>query len=106
MLELEAEHKLGRQHSRIDLSAYQKRNVIHRRVEFEFEDEIVMIEVKPIAEVKNTDVQEKKKTADKYCELVSKNRGKYGIAKPWRYVIVPTEKITVSSTVGGLLGSV
>ncbi len=69
----------------------------------EFGDEIVMIEVKPSMEIKNTDVLEKKKTADKYCELVSKNLGKYGIAKTWRYAIVPTEKITISSTVAGLL---
>ena len=69
----------------------------------EFEREIVMIEVKPGGEIKDLDVQEKKKTADKYCELVSKDVGKYGITKPWRYVVVPTEKITVSSTVGGLL---
>ena len=69
----------------------------------EFGNEIVMIEVKPGVEIKNIDVQEKKKTADKYCELVTKNVGKFGIAKPWRYVIVPTEKITISSTVGGLL---
>ena len=69
----------------------------------EFENQIVMIEVKPEGEIKNLDVQEKKKTADKYCELVSKNVGKYGIVKPWRYIIVPTEKITVSSTVIVLL---
>ncbi len=69
----------------------------------EFEREIVMIEVKPDSEIKDLDVQEKKKTADKYCELVTKNVGKYGIVKPWRYVIVPTEKITVSSTVVVLL---
>lgn len=69
----------------------------------EFENEIVMVEVKPSAEIEDLDVQEKKKTADKYCELVSKNVGKYGIVKPWRYVIVPTEKITASSTVEVLL---
>ena len=69
----------------------------------EFEHEIVMIEVKPSGEIKDLDVQEKKKTADKYCELVSANVGKHGITKPWRYVIVPTEKITVSSTVAVLL---
>ena len=69
----------------------------------EFENEIVMIEVKPSMEVQNLDVQEKKKTADKYCELVSKNVGKYGIIKPWRYVIIPTENITVSSTIAALL---
>ena len=69
----------------------------------EFDHEIAMIEVKPSGEISDFDVQEKKKTADKYCELVSKNVGKYGIAKPWRYVIIPTEKITVQSTVANLL---
>lgn len=69
----------------------------------ELENEIVIIEVKPGIEVNNLDVQEKKKTADKYCELVSKNIGKYGIVKPWRYVIIPTEKITISSTISALL---
>ena len=69
----------------------------------EFDDEIVMIEVKPSIEINNIDVQEKKKTADKYCELVSKNVGRYGIAKPWRYLIIPTEKITIQSTVTNLL---
>lgn len=69
----------------------------------EFFNEIVMIEVKPETEISNLDVQEKKKTADKYCELVSKNIGKYGIVKSWRYVIIPTDKITISSTVTNLL---
>lgn len=69
----------------------------------EFENEIVMIEVKPEEEIKNLDVQEKKKTADKYCELVSNNIGKYGIVKPWRYVIVPIEKITIQSTLSNIL---
>ena len=64
-----------------------------------------MIEVKPSGEINNLDVQAKKKTADKYCELVSKNVGKFGIVKPWRYVIIPTEKITVSSTITALLNS-
>ena len=62
-----------------------------------------MIEVKPSVEIEEFDVQEKKKTANKYCEIVNKNVGKYGIVKPWKYVIVPTEKITVSSTVRSLL---
>lgn len=69
----------------------------------EFKNEIVMIEVKPSAEINTPDVQEKKKTADKYCELVSKNIGNFGIVKPWRYAIVATEKITISSTIAGLL---
>jgi len=69
----------------------------------EFKNEIVMIEVKPSIEINIPDVQEKKKTADKYCELVSKNIGSFGIVKPWRYVIIATEKITASSTIAGLL---
>jgi len=69
----------------------------------EREDEIVMVEVKPSSEIEDHDVQAKKKTTDRYCELVSKNIGKFGIVKPWRYVIVPTEKITIRSTVTNLL---
>ncbi len=69
----------------------------------EFENEIVMIEVKPSTEVQSIDVQEKKKTAEKYCELVSKNLGKYGITKPWRYVIVETERIMITSTINNLI---
>ncbi|OGJ62492.1 hypothetical protein A3A67_04430 [Candidatus Peribacteria bacterium RIFCSPLOWO2_01_FULL_51_18] len=69
----------------------------------ELEKEIVMLEVKPDSEIEAFDVQSKKKTAEKYCELASKNVGKFGIVKPWRYVIIPTERITVTSTIDGLL---
>ena len=69
----------------------------------EFEKEIVMIEVKPTEEIEDHNVQEKKKTAEKYCELVTKNIGSYGIIKPWMYIIVPTEKIMIGSTIKGLL---
>lgn len=69
----------------------------------EFEHEIVMVEVKEAGEIETHDVQEKKKTAEKYCELVSKNVGKFGIVKPWKYIIIPTDRITVTSTVSGLL---
>lgn len=69
----------------------------------EFEDEIVMIEVKPDAEMYESSVLAKKVTAEKYCETVNKNIGNFGIAKPWRYVIIPTERITIQSTVRTLL---
>lgn len=72
-------------------------------VSVEFKHEIVMIEVKPSAEINTPNVQEKKNTAEKYCELISKNIGSFGIVKPWRYVIVATDRITISSTIGGLL---
>lgn len=71
----------------------------------EFENKVVMIEVKPSQEINDPNVQEKKKTAERYCELVSNNVGNYRIVKPWRYVIVPTEKITISATIAGLLSA-
>ena len=69
----------------------------------ELKEEVVMIEVKPEDEISHADVQAKKQTADKYCEIVNNNIGKFGIVKPWRYVIVPTERITISSTIDGLI---
>jgi type III restriction enzyme len=72
----------------------------------ELEDEIVMLEVKPESEINFPDVQAKKQTADKYCEIVNKNIGKFGIVKPWRYVIIPTERITISSTINGLISRI
>lgn len=69
----------------------------------ELDDSIVMVEVKPSQDIDNNDVQAKMKTANEYCEIVTKNIGKYGITKKWSYVIVPTEKITISSTISGLL---
>ncbi len=69
----------------------------------EFDNEIVMIEVKPEFEIQDQGVQAKKQTAIKYCDVLNKNIGKFGIIKSWRYVIVPTEKITISSTLAFLL---
>lgn len=69
----------------------------------ECEHEIVMVEVKESVKINDIDVQEKKKTAEKYCELVTKNVSKFGITKPWRYVLLATDKITTSSTIKRLL---
>ena len=62
-----------------------------------------MIEVKPESEIAASSVQAKKATAEKYCEVVNKNMGKFGIVKSWRYIIIPTERITIHSTIDGLL---
>jgi len=79
----------------------------HHRYEPDFvvelENEIVMIEVKPESDISAPSVQAKKQTAERYCEVVNKNIGKFGIVKPWRYVIVPTNRITIQSTIDGLL---
>jgi type III restriction enzyme len=69
----------------------------------DLESEVVMVEVKPSSEIKDFNVQAKKATAEKYCRLISESIGKFGITKPWRYIIVPTEKITITSTVIYLL---
>ena len=69
----------------------------------EFEKEIVMIEVKSDEEINDPDVRAKKQTAEKYCDVVNRNIGKFGIVKPWRYLIVPTSRITIQSTVAGLI---
>jgi type III restriction enzyme len=69
----------------------------------ELEKEIIMVEVKPESEINTPGVQAKKQTAEKYCEIVNKKTGSFGITKHWRYVIVPTERITITSTVEGLL---
>lgn len=79
----------------------------HHRYEPDFvvelEKEIVMIEVKPESEINTPSVQAKKQTAEKYCEIVNKKTGSLGITKLWKYVIVPTERITITSTVSNLL---
>ncbi|MBP7541953.1 MAG: hypothetical protein KA802_18705, partial [Saprospiraceae bacterium] len=79
----------------------------HHRYEPDFvvelEKEIVMVEVKPETEINTSSVQAKKLTAEKYCEIVNKKIGSFGITKYWRYVIVPTERITATSTINGIL---
>ena len=69
----------------------------------ELKDEIVMIEVKPQGEIDTPSVQAKKQTADKYCEIINKKIGQHGIVKFWRYIILPTDRITLRATVEGLL---
>lgn len=69
----------------------------------ELANEIILVEVKPENEMRDLNVLAKKQTAEKYCELISQNIGQYGITKPWRYVIVPTNRISINSTIDVLL---
>lgn len=69
----------------------------------ELKNKIVMVEVKPDGEMNLPDVKAKRTTAEKYCVIVNKNIRKFGIVKPWKYVIIPTEKIVIHSTIEGLL---
>lgn len=70
----------------------------------ELKDEIILVEVKPREELENLDVLEKKRAAEEYCKLISQNIGKFDITKSWRYVIVPTDRIRLDSTINVLLG--
>ena len=70
----------------------------------ELANEIILVEVKPENEMRDLNVLAKKQTAEKYCELISQNIGKYGITKPWRYIIIPTNRIKITATIGVLLG--
>ena len=69
----------------------------------ELESEIILVEVKPENEMRDLNVLAKKQTAEKFCELISENIGKFGIAKPWRYIIVPTNRIKINFTIDSLL---
>ena len=69
----------------------------------ELESEIILVEVKPENEMRDLNVLAKKQTAEKFCELISQNIGKFGIAKPWRYIIVPTNRIKINFTIDSLL---
>ena len=70
----------------------------------ELASEIILVEVKPENEMRDLNVLAKKQTAEKFCELISQNIGKFEIAKPWRYVIVPTNRIKITATIDVLLG--
>jgi hypothetical protein len=70
----------------------------------ELANEIILVEVKPENEMRDLNVLAKKQTAEKFCELISQNIGKFEIAKPWRYDIVPTNRIKITATIDVLLG--
>lgn len=65
--------------------------------------EIVIVEVKPEEEIPFSEVQAKKSTAEKYCGIVNQHIGQFGIVKPWKYIIVPTNRITLQASVRRLL---
>ncbi len=69
----------------------------------ELANEIILVEVKPENEMRDLNVLAKKQTAEEFCELISQNIGKFEIAKPWRYIIVPTNRIKITATIDVLL---
>ena len=60
-------------------------------------DKILMVEVKRSNDINTEDVQDKKKAAELYCELVSEFNISNG-KKPWKYIIIPDSEINFSRT--------
>lgn len=70
----------------------------------ETEDAIYMAEVKKAGDVESSDVQEKARAAKLYCEQATEYTSDKG-GKKWIYIILPHDRITLSSSVIDLLRS-
>jgi type III restriction enzyme len=66
-------------------------------------NEVVLVEIKRDDELEAFEVRAKAESAKKYCQIVSENIGNFGITKPWRYVMIPASRVTMTSSVGWLL---
>ncbi len=65
-------------------------------------DAIYMVEVKKAQDVETDDVQEKSRAAQLYCENASRYTADHA-GKPWKYVIIPHDRINLNSNVAELL---
>lgn len=63
----------------------------------ETKSNVFLVEVKADKDLEDADVLAKKERAISYCKLVSKWAGNNGLKK-WNYVLIPSSKITESST--------
>jgi len=63
---------------------------------------IYMVEVKSSKDIDAVDVLEKAKAAKHYCEQVSEYTAERG-GKKWRYVIIPHDRINLSSNIADLI---
>jgi type III restriction enzyme len=68
----------------------------------ETDDAIYMCETKKASDVSSVEVQAKAEAARQYCRVVSEYNAKNG-GKPWRYVIVPHDKVQRNSTFAYIL---
>jgi type III restriction enzyme len=57
-------------------------------------DTIYLVEVKAEKDIPTADVQDKAKAALQYCKYASEYNAKHG-EKPWKYVLIPHDKISM-----------
>ena len=65
-------------------------------------DCIYMIETKAANEVNTEEVKEKGYSAIKYCKYASEYTKEHG-GKPWRYVLIPHDKVAKNSSFKGIV---
>lgn len=70
----------------------------------ETEDCIYMIETKAANEINDPEVQEKAKSAIKYCNYATEFTAENG-GKPWKYALIPHDKVGKNSSFKGLVVS-
>ena len=64
-------------------------------------DASLLIEAKKAMEVDTAEVQAKAKAALEWCQHASEYLAKHG-GKPWRYVLIPHDAVSVNATLGAL----
>jgi type III restriction enzyme len=67
----------------------------------ETEDAYYLVEPKAANEVDDDIVQEKARAAVKWCQHATEHNAKDGL-KPWRYLLVPHDEISISANLAGL----
>lgn len=70
----------------------------------ERDDSIYLVEVKAANQVDTGEVQDKKRAATNYCKYASDFNTSNG-KKPWKYVIIPHDKIELNASFDSLLNN-
>ena len=66
-------------------------------------DCIYMVETKAANEMMTSEVQEKAKSAIKYCAYASEFTAENG-GKPWKYALIPHDQVAKNSSFRGIVG--
>ena len=64
-------------------------------------DANLLIEAKKVMDIDTVEVQAKAKAALEWCQHASEYSAKHG-GKPWRYVLIPHDAVSVNATLGAL----
>jgi type III restriction enzyme len=63
--------------------------------------QLYLLEPKASNEVNTDEVQAKRKAAETWCQHATAHAGQYG-GKPWRYLLLPHDRIAENMTLAGL----